>query len=374
MKKRVFCGLLALCMLLSGCSSMLNRQYASVTPHSVTPAADGDPSVLRVERYQELVNALVYLISLGRESGSVRLYMDSDAVEQSLEDACLEVVQKDPLGAYAVDFITYSLTPSVSCYQADLQIAYRRTADQIASIISATGATAIRGALKTALSQFSQEAVLRISYFVEDEDYIRELVAEAFYSAPLTAIDLPDAAVSIYPDSGRQRIVEVLLSYHSPQSVLEERSAALKVKAEELTSLLGTRLGDQKILSAAAQVLAQGGYQPENGYTAYQALLGGGADSSGLALALALLCQELEVPCQVVRGTLEGESRCWNVVQTETGYQHIDLAAGVVGAESFFSDQELEAMGYDWDRNSTPPCALREGRPPVAGAEQAGLS
>ena len=187
---------------------------------------------------------------------------------------------------------------------------------------------------------------------------------EAFYSAPLTAIDLPDAAISIYPDSGRQRIVEVLLSYHSPHSVLEERSAALKAKAEQLTALLGTRLGDQKILSAAAQVLAQGGYQPENGYTAYQALLGGGADSSGLALALALLCQELEVPCQVARGSLGGEAHYWNVVQTETGYQHLDLTAGVVGAESFFSDQELEAMGYDWDINSTPPCALREGRTP----------
>ena len=374
MKKRAICVLLTLCILLSGCSSMLNREYASVTPHSATPAADGDPSVLRVERYQELVNALVYLISLGRESGSVRLYMESDAVEQSLEDACLEVVQKDPLGAYAVDFITYSLSPSVSCYQADLQIAYRRTVDQIASIISATGATAIRGALKTALAQFSPEAVLRISYFVEDEDYIRELVEEAFYSAPLTAIDLPDAAISIYPDSGRQRIVEVLLSYHSPHSVLEERSAALKAKAEQLTALLGTRLGDQKILSAAAQVLAQGGYQPENGYTAYQALLGGGADSSGLALALALLCQELEVPCQVARGSLGGEAHCWNVVQTETGYQHLDLTAGVVGAESFFSDQELEAMGYDWDINSTPPCALREGRTPVSRPERTDFS
>ena len=61
MKKRAICVLLTLCILLSGCSSMLNREYASVTPHSATPAADGDPSVLRVERYQELVNALVYL-------------------------------------------------------------------------------------------------------------------------------------------------------------------------------------------------------------------------------------------------------------------------------------------------------------------------
>ena len=268
MKKRAVCLLLALCLALSGCSSMLNRSYVSVTPHSTTPAADGDPSVLRVERYQELVNTLVYLISAGKESGAVRLYMDSDAVEQSLEDACLEVVQKDPLGAYAVDFITYSLTPSVSCYQADLQIAYRRTAEQIASIVSATGVTAIRGALKTALSQFSQEVVLRISYFAEDEDYIRRLMTQAFYSEPDRALDLPDAAVYIYPDSGRQRIVEVQLSYHLSQTELEKRCAALEDNVGELTALLLPQTGDRQLLSAADQVLAQGGYLPENGSTA----------------------------------------------------------------------------------------------------------
>lgn len=365
MKRRAVCIWLALCLGLSGCSSMLDRQYVSVAPHSATPAADGDPSVLRVERYQELVNALVYLISAGKESGTVRLYMDSNAVEQSLEDACLEVVQKDPLGAYAVDFITYSLTPSVSCYQADLQIAYRRTAEQIDSIVSATGVTAIRGALKTALSQFSQEVVLRISYFAEDEDYIRRLMTQAFYSEPARAMDLPDAAVYIYPDSGRQRIVEVQLSYHLSQAEMEKRCAALEDKVKEMAALLLPQTGDRQLLDAAEQILAQGGVLPENGHTAYQALLAGGADSSGLALAMALLCQELDLPCQVVWGERDGEPHFWNVVQTETGYQHLDLTIGSMGEESFRSDQEQESMGYSWDSNQVPPCALREGRAPV---------
>lgn len=369
MKKPALCLLLALCVGLSGCSSMLDRQYTSVTPHSAAPAADGDPSVLRVERYQELVNVLVYLVSAGKESGSVRLYMDSDAVEESLEAACLEVVQRDPLGAYAVDFITYSLSPSVSCYQADLQIAYRRTAAQVASIVSATGVTAIRRELKTALSEFAQEAVLRISYFAEDEDYIRDLAAEAFYSDPGKALDLPDLTVCIYPDSGRQRIVEVLLAYHLPQTELESRCAALKAKGEELAAPLQLQSGDEQLLAAAAQILAQGGYHPDNGYTAYHALLGGGADSSGLALAMALVCQQLGIPCQVVQGQLQGEKHYWNVVQSETGYQHLDLTDGAMGTENFRSDREQELLGYAWDSNSTPPCALRDGR---SVAESAG--
>ena len=65
MKWRLCAAVAALALLLSGCSSLLARSYTSVTPHSATPPAEGDSSILRVENYQELVNALIYLISLG---------------------------------------------------------------------------------------------------------------------------------------------------------------------------------------------------------------------------------------------------------------------------------------------------------------------
>ena len=178
-------------------------------------------------------------------------------------------------------------------------------------------------------------------------------------------MDLPDAAVYIYPDSGRQRIVEVQLSYHLSQAEMEKRCAALEDKVKEMAALLLPQTGDRQLLDTAEQILAQGGVLPEKGHTAYQALLAGGADSSGLALAMALLCQELDVPCQVVWGERDGEPHFWNVVQTETGYQHLDLTIGSMGEESFRSDQEQENMGYSWDSNQVPPCALREGRAPV---------
>ena len=114
MKWRLCAAVAALSLLLSGCSSLLARSYTSVTPHSATPPAEGDSSILRVENYQELVNALIYLISLGEEEGTVRMYNYDQDVEQSLSNACLEVVQEDPLGAYSVDFIRYDVTPIVS--------------------------------------------------------------------------------------------------------------------------------------------------------------------------------------------------------------------------------------------------------------------
>lgn len=156
-----------------------------------------------MENYQELVNALIYLISLGEEEGTVRMYNYDQDVEQSLSDACLEVVQEDPLGAYAVDFIRYDVTPIVSYYEAAVEITYRRTREQVSAIVAATGATAIRSQLRDLLSSFGTEAALRISYFEGDEAYIQALFREAYYASPDTALDLPEAQVYIYPQGRR---------------------------------------------------------------------------------------------------------------------------------------------------------------------------
>ena len=192
MKKTGILLTLAASLLLTGCSAMLERDYSHVTPHNAAPTTEGDPSILRAESYQELVNALVYLVNLGAERGTIRLYTDSEDVEDFLSDACLEVVQEDPLGAYCVEFITYSVDPVVTFSQAEVDITYRRTREQVASIVQATGAAAIRSELGTALTSFAPERTLRIHYFEEDEAFIQDLARQAYYDAPAFALGLPE--------------------------------------------------------------------------------------------------------------------------------------------------------------------------------------
>lgn len=362
-KKRVLAAGMTLSILLgSGCASMLERDYAAVSPHSAAPAADGNSSVLRVERYQDLVNALSYLIGQGRETGAIRFYMEESQVQTDLDAACLEVVKEDPLGAYAVDFITYRVTPTIACVEADIQITYRRTPEQIAAVVAATGPTAIRGELKNDLAVFAEESVLRISYFEGDEAHIRELVEEAYYAGPATALDLPDTSITIYPESGRQCIVEILMSYHLSRAELQQRRDALKERVEGMTADLPRGAGDEALLTVARAVLSAGGYRPDGGSTAYHALLGDGGDSEGLALALALLCQARGTSCQVVQGTLRGEERFWNVIQTETGYQFLDLSRENGEQFVFLSNQEMTGLGYQWNTDTTPLCSLRASR------------
>ena len=213
MKKTGILLTLAAALLLTGCSALLEREYASISPHNAVPTTEGDPSTLRADNYQELVNALVYFVSSGMEEGTVRLYTDMENVEPFLSDACLEVVQEDPLGAYCVEFIKYTVDPVVAYSEAHIDITYRRSREQVSSIVQATGVTAIRSELESALTSFAPERVLRISYFDENESFIQDLAHQAYYDVPAFALGMPEVSVSIYPSSGRQRIVEILLDY-----------------------------------------------------------------------------------------------------------------------------------------------------------------
>jgi len=356
MKRRLLAGTLALSLLLTGCSALLERDYSSVTPHNAAPTTEGDPSILRAESYQELVNALIYLVGIGAEEGTVRLYTDSENVETFLADACLEVVQEDPLGAYCVEFIKYSVDPVVTYSQAQVSITYRRTREQVDSIVQATGVTAIRSELSAALTEFATERTLRIRYFEEDEAFIQDLVRQAYYDAPAYALGMPEVSVAVYPSSGRQRIVEILLNYPLDRSQLEERRDALSARLEELAAALPHGDGLPSILTAARALLKLGEYDPQGGNTAYDLFLRGGADSEGLSLAFAALCQRLELPCQVAQGSFQEEPRFWVVVQTEDGWRHLDLTGETLDAGALYTDLQLQELGYSWEDASLPSC------------------
>ena len=90
MKKRILALLLAFCLLLSGCASLLERPYTVVEPHTEQPAVGEDPSTLRVESYSELVGAVLYLVSQCQEEGRVQLVDYDGDVEDALNRACLD--------------------------------------------------------------------------------------------------------------------------------------------------------------------------------------------------------------------------------------------------------------------------------------------
>ncbi|MGN1004780.1 MAG: hypothetical protein ACI4O5_08070 [Oscillospiraceae bacterium] len=350
MKKAIFALLLALVLSLTGCASMLERDYVSVTPYEPITNSIDSSSALRVENYQGLVNAVLYLVSKGEEHGVLSLYnYTAQDVEADLTRACLEVVQEDPLGAYAVEYIKHDYSLIVSYYEANIDITYRRTPEQVASIVSVTGSSAIRRELRRTLTGFSSEAVLRVSYFAEDEDYILDLVRQAYYDAPYAALGMPEVEISLYPAVGHQRIVEINLTYPENPETLLRRSQELK----ELAPLLVGEFAEAESLynTVRDRLTVEEGTGHSS---AYAALVECVADSEGAALAYQLLCDQAKVECVVVRGQLDGSPHFWNIVSGDgQEYRHVDLSAELFAV----TDAELSERGaYEWDGAEYPAC------------------
>ena len=341
MKNRITAVGLALCLgfSASGCASMLERSYSSSTHHVDRPTIAEDPSVLRVEDYRELVSAVLYLVSEGAQTGVIQLYDYSGPVEEDLPAACLEVTAQDPLGAYCVDYIKHEYTRVLSYYQATLDIHYRRTQEQVRSMVRVTGTGAIRTELRQALTRFAPEVVLRVAYFSEDADFIRDLIHQTYYEDPAFALGYPEAEISLYPDSGRERVVEILLTYPESADELLRKSEALARELENAE--VGEPLSAAPAQEALRALWARAAYAPDGGSTAYDALVSGVADDQGMALGFALLAPG----SRVVEGSRRGEPRFWNSLEGERETLYLDPSEGT-GA--LYTAGELFDQGYRW--------------------------
>lgn len=211
MKKCKALAALLLCVtLLSGCSSLLERQYSVVQPHSQKYWEAGTSGVLRAEDYGEIVNGILTLVADHREAGAIRVYMPQKSTMEAvalMERACLEVQTEAPAGAYMVDYLSYTVSEETAYWEAVLTIGYRRTAEQYAAVVNVTSSAAIADMVRTAVEENKTELALRISYLTdtEEEILVQMQALEQEYTGESGAW-----VVNFYPGSGENRIVEII--------------------------------------------------------------------------------------------------------------------------------------------------------------------
>ncbi len=349
---------------LSGCGSLLERDYLRISTYQAVSAAEDNSSALRAESYQELVNAILYLIEQGVENGVIDLYNYTGDVGDDLAKACQEATQEDPYGAYVVEYIKQEYALLVTYYEVKLTITYRRTPEEIAQIVSVTGRSAIRQQFAKALTGFSDHMVLYLNYFDGDASDLQELALEAYYSAPAYAQGLPEMTFSFYPDNGTQRIVDITLTYGVNADSPLQYSQQVQNLAQSVVEQAEEENGQEPITPEILFVLLRDRMQQEEGSetqeeqsTAWAALTGQLANSEGTALAYQLLCDQAGLDCTIVRGSLWGENHFWNIV-TEYGVsRHLDLSEDLF---SLTDDELTNVMPYDWDRSDYPACMEEE--------------
>jgi len=347
MKKRLCALALALCLLLCGCGSMFHRSYSSVERYTQNLSVPQDPSILTAESYQELLSAILYFVTQHAETGTIRLYNYTGEASADLARACQEILQKDPLSAFCVDHITHDVDRIVSYYEVHLKLSYQRTPEEIDSILSVTGGSAIKEALRQALFTLEDRLLLQISYFSEGTT-LEELFSQAYYDTPLSAFGLPELSVQVYPDSGLQRIVDIEFLYPDDTELLLQQQADLIGAVTELLPN-GTPLAPEQLYDLLLEHVSYS----ETGSSAYSALVEGFADDAGMALAYKLLCDRIGLSCCVVRGqNSEGSPRFWNIVSTPSGSRHVDCSAQLFGLTD---SQMTQLEEYIWS-GSYPLC------------------
>ena len=236
MKKRCLAVLMLALCLLTGCASLLEREYSTAEPHSSKFWESEATDTLRAENYQDIVNDLLILIGQHVETGTLRLYnfKDDVTVADPLERATVEIQQETPLGAYAVAYITSSAQAQRSYYEVSLQIGYRRTVEQLQAVVNATSPEAVSSLLESALEAGKTELAVRIGYWGADgREKVESAMQQVREERELT--ETPMWVVNYYPAQGPVGLLEFLLDPPEvPAEVLENGETDLEAGGETL--------------------------------------------------------------------------------------------------------------------------------------------
>lgn len=376
-KKRALALLLCLALLpLSGCAAMLERSHVSSAAHADYTVVEDD-SVLRAETYQGLVSALLYFIREHSEGGSVRLYNYAGDVEADLAAARAEVLEQDPIGAYAVASLTCGSTRILTYYEVEVAIDYARSAEEVAAVQPLPSVSALRQELERMTAQRQEAGTFLVSYFAGDEALVERLLRQSVFDAPElyafpAGADFGRAysAVALYPEAGARRIVEVRVDWPTDREEARRQAEETQRAAAAFLAQRPPAGEDYGPAELAELLLAASSGEGPGTSVPREVLAGGTPDRVGFLLALEYLCRTCGMEAVAVLGRgPQPELDDWLIVSTPEGFRHLTLeplagggqadGAAEPAGEGFrlYTDEELLARGYQWDAAAYPVCA-----------------
>lgn len=209
MKKRALPLLLAVLLCLTGCGSFLQREWYEVKDHSSSYYEGSGRGVLQADTYQDLVNDILILVGNHTEEGTIRLYCSQEGLDanEAASSACQEVEHDTPVGSYAVEYLQYTVDDSARNYsEIVVTIGYRRTEQQLNSIVHATNITALRDLLADAAVQGLTELAVQFSSTDGTAADVERLVRGVE-----TASGGQGWTVTFYPSRDNVGLAEILL-------------------------------------------------------------------------------------------------------------------------------------------------------------------
>lgn len=370
MRKGIPVLLLALCLVLSGCTSWMDGSYSSVHPY-LEQNQQPDGQIISVSTYSQLRDALVDMVENGRENVLLNVaQIPQDRIPSNMQRATNYVMETNPFGAYAVEEITYEQGTSGGQSALSVTAVYNHNRSEIRRMKHAKTMDEAKDILTDALDQCESRVVLVAESYRNTD--IPQFVKDYADNNPNMIMEVPQVTVNMYPEQGSERIVEVVFSYQSSRESLrnmQSRVRPLFTSAELYVS--GNHEDQEKYGQLYAFLLERHDYTVETSITpCYSLLVHGVGDSKAFATVYAAMCRRAGLECVVVSGTWEGESLFWNIIRDGDQYRHVDLLrCNREGHFSKLTDADME--GYVWDYSAYPQCIVPEVTEPTESTEPA---
>lgn len=350
MKLLRLCPLL-LAVLLTGCS-VFDGQYVQVTPHEMQPTKSQEET-LTVNNYMDLRRTLVEMITAGRENMVILTqdYPDS-ALRDNMEGAKAYICGYDPVGAYAVESLSYEIGAKSGYTAVAVTVTYRHSQSDIRGIVHLDGMDRLEETVLGALENMDFRKVILIPGF-QPTDFGQMVQNLAQYS-PQTVMECPQVAADVY-GKGTTRLVELSFTYENGRDVLKQMRAQVSdVFNAAALYVSGDGSDFQKYSQLYSFLMDRFNYTLESSITpAYSLLRHGVGDSRAFANVYGAMCRSAGLECLTVTGTRNGEPWTWNMICDNGIYYHLDLTRCKEDG-SFCERTEGSMTGYVWDYSAFP--------------------
>lgn len=345
---------LILILLLSGCNLFGERSYVVVEPHNEGYEEAVDSDAVTVNSYLGLKNAILDFVEGGITDGVIIAEGYSGDITGDLDDAVYEVWRADPLGAYAVDYMTYDCSRIVSQYEIHIHTTFRRTLEEIQSVVYVGDSDSVSLQLRDAMSVYAETLTLRVADF--EQLNIQQLTEQVYENNPSFALELPEVSVSSYPESGNQRIVEIKFLYDSDPARLREYSREVNDLMEDILKIY-TVENDEEICAKRFYnrtnrdgVLVTEQEDMPFADSVYGALILDRATSYGYAQTYIVMLDSVNIPCTLAEGTLMGQKHYWVRLMIDNTIYFADPSMPLILGDTnefLMNENQLKDFGYD---------------------------
>lgn len=347
MKTRILSLVVLVCLLLCGCSWM-DGSYLSITPHR-DQSIGSQSNDRAATNYLQLRTALEEMVDAGVENAVINVAgYRRELLDDGIANAAQYTATRYPLGAWAVDQISYEIGTGGGQPAISVAISYIHGRSEIRMIKNAEGMESAKALIIEALENCSDSVIIWVSGY-EAMDFV-QLVEDHMLENPNLVMEMPQVAVGIYPDAGSSRILEVKFTYEtSRESLRQMQQQVRRVFASAALYVNSDATEAQKFAQLYTFLMERSDYDVQTSITpAYSLLSHGVGDSEAFASVYAAMCRQAGLECQMVSGTKDGQSWHWNIIREDGVNYHVDLLrCSEDGEFQRLPDAEME--GYVWD-------------------------